>query len=190
MSVLIRQRLQFSEEDLKGPIVFHPKLWTWDDIEIGESITVLAPAKFVEIAIKAAGETELAVISHETSPKLRDDGRVMVLFTCTGRKRGNLERVSETIPAHLSPSGDELTLTMRMRFSKQEALSKGRRRWPFRELRPGEAVEIFGPRMFIQQVGITASGYVHPNCDRRNRFKLYPIDDDGNRKVLVWCEAQ
>jgi hypothetical protein len=184
----IRQRLQFTEADLQSPILFHPDTWTWENLELGESITLIAPEWFADKAIKASQDADAVQIDHAISHKPREDDLKMVLFTCAGRKRGTTEKMNETIPASESPSGSELTLTLSIRFGRKDMMSKGRRRWPFREMRPGEAIEVYGPKEIVNQSTLSACAYVHPSCDRKIRATRQPVDSDGFRKAIIWCE--
>jgi hypothetical protein len=168
--------------------LFPPDTWTWENIELGESITLLAPEWFADKAIKASQDAVGVEIEHSLSHKPREDGLKMVLFTCAGRKRGTTEKMNEVIPASQSPNGSDLTLTMSIRFSRKDLMSKGRRRWPFREMRPGEAIEVHGPKDIVNQSTLSACAYVHPACDRKIRATRHPVDADGFRKATIWCE--
>lgn len=184
----IVQRIDLTDEDVHQPMFVNPIYWPWKNLKRGESIVVVAPASVVNHAIKAACNHPRTTITYKRSFKIRDDGREAVLLTCV-QKVDRYVRVSERLEGRGSPNGKPLDVIVRMRFTAQDAMEKTRHTWPWKELRPGEAAIISGPRSFMNQVSVTAAGYTHPACDRKIRSKRGPVNPDGHREVIVWCEA-
>lgn len=184
MTPAIRQRIDLTDDALNSPVRMPPDAWTWSQLEVGEAVVVIVPRWFAYDVENAACNRNDVTLTVKYSDKVRDDKRVAMLITCVGGGG------HETIPAKDSPNGQELKVIKKMHFTPPEAITSRRRSWPFKEMEPGDAVWFSGPRHFVDKISTTASGYIHPACDRKIRAKRYEMTPDGNRKVLVWCESQ